>query len=108
MTRGQWINYPTYHAATNCDCWPIDLSIRRHVRSCGRWFLPELFRQASRHKLDFSRPRARAGITAYLEHPDAKLEEAQKMAAHSDPKTTRLYDRRSQAVMIDDVERIRI
>ena len=25
------------------------------------------------------------GITAYLEHPDAKLEEAQKMAAHSDP-----------------------
>ncbi len=48
------------------------------------------------------------GITAYLEHPDAKLEEAQKMAAHSDPKTTRLYDRRSQAVTIDDVERIRI
>ena len=29
------------------------------------------------------------GITAYLDHPDAKLEEAQKMAAHSDPKTTR-------------------
>ena len=48
------------------------------------------------------------GITAYLEHPDAKLEEAQKMAAHSDPKTTRLYDRRSQAVTIDAVERIRI
>ena len=48
------------------------------------------------------------GITAYLQHPDAKLEEAQKMAAHSDPKTTRLYDRRSQAVTIDDVERIRI
>ena len=48
------------------------------------------------------------GITAYLEHPDAKLEEAQKMAAHSDPKTTRLYDRRSQAVTIDNVERIRI
>ena len=48
------------------------------------------------------------GITAYLEHPDAKLEEAQKMAAHSDPKTTRLYDRRSQAVTVNDVERIRI
>ena len=48
------------------------------------------------------------GITAYLQHPDAKLEEAQKMAAHSDPKTTRLYDRRSQAVTVDDVERIRI
>ncbi len=48
------------------------------------------------------------GITAYLEHPDAKLEEAQKMAAHSDPKTTRLYDRRQQAVSQDEVERIRI
>ena len=47
-------------------------------------------------------------ITAYFERPDAKLEEAQKMATHSDPKTTRLYDRRSQAVTIDDVERIRI
>ena len=49
-----------------------------------------------------------AGITAYLEHPDAKLEEAQKMAAHADPKTTRLYDRRNQAVSQDEVERIRI
>ncbi len=48
------------------------------------------------------------GITAYLEHPDAKLEEAQKMAAHSDPKTTRLYDRRQQSVSQDEVERIRI
>ena len=48
------------------------------------------------------------GITAYLDHPDAKLEEAQKMAAHSDPKTTRIYDRRNQAVSQDEVERIRI
>ena len=48
------------------------------------------------------------GITAYLEHPDAKLEEAQKMAAHSDPKTTRIYDRRKQDVTQDEVERIRI
>ena len=49
-----------------------------------------------------------AGITAYLEHPDAKLEEAQKMAAHADPKTTRMYDRRDRSVAIDEVERIRI
>ena len=48
------------------------------------------------------------GITAYLEHPDAKIEEAQNMAAHSDPKTTRLYDRRTRAVTVDAVERIRI
>ena len=48
------------------------------------------------------------GITAYLEHPDAKLEEAQKMAGHADPKTTRLYDRRRQTVSLDEVERIGI
>jgi len=35
------------------------------------------------------------GITAYLSNPDAKLEHAQNIAGHSDPKTTRLYDRRS-------------
>jgi hypothetical protein len=28
---------------------------------------------------------------AYLENPEGKLEHAQQMAAHSDPKTTRLY-----------------
>ena len=31
--------------------------------------------------------------TRQLENPEAKLEHAQQMAAHSDPKTTRLYDR---------------
>jgi len=48
------------------------------------------------------------GITAYLESPEAKLEHAQQMAAHSDPKTTRLYDRRSDQVSLDEVERIGI
>ncbi len=48
------------------------------------------------------------GITAYLENPEAKLEHAQQMAAHSDPKTTRLYDRRSDKVSMDEVERIGI
>jgi integrase/recombinase XerD len=48
------------------------------------------------------------GITAYLENPQAKLEHAQQMAAHSDPKTTRLYDRRSDEVSMDEVERIGI
>jgi len=48
------------------------------------------------------------GITAYLENPEAKLEHAQQMAAHADPKTTRLYDRRSDEVSMDEVERIGI
>ena len=48
------------------------------------------------------------GITAYLSHPDARLEHAQRMAGHADPKTTRLYDRRSDAISLDEVERIGI
>ncbi len=48
------------------------------------------------------------GITAYLENPEAKLEHAQQMAAHSDPKTTRLCDRRSDQISLDEVERIGI
>jgi integrase/recombinase XerD len=48
------------------------------------------------------------GITAYLENPEGRLEHAQQMAAHSDPKTTRLYDRRSDEVSMDEVERIGI
>lgn len=48
------------------------------------------------------------GITAYLENPEGKLEHAQQMADHSDPKTTRLYDRRSDDVSMDEVERIGI
>jgi integrase len=48
------------------------------------------------------------GITAYLESPEAKLEHAQRMAAHADPKTTRLYDRRGDQLSMDEVERIGI
>lgn len=48
------------------------------------------------------------GITAYLANPDARLERAQQMAAHSDPKTTRMYDRRDDEVSLDEVEKIDI
>ncbi len=48
------------------------------------------------------------GITAYLSNPDAKLEHAQNIAGHSDPKTTRLYDRRSDEISLDEVEKIGI
>ena len=48
------------------------------------------------------------GITAYLANPDARLELAQQMAAHSDPKTTRMYDRRGDDISLDEVEKIGI
>jgi integrase/recombinase XerD len=47
------------------------------------------------------------GITAYLKNGGA-LETAQQMAAHESPRTTGLYDRRSDDVSLDEVERIGI
>jgi site-specific recombinase XerD len=45
------------------------------------------------------------GITAYLKN-GGTLDAAQRMAGHSDPRTTKLYDRRGDQVSLDDVERI--
>ena len=45
------------------------------------------------------------GITAYLEN-GGLLEHAQKMAAHASARTTKLYDRRGEAISLDEVERI--
>lgn len=45
------------------------------------------------------------GITAYLES-GGTLEMAQVMAAHEDSRTTKLYDRRADAVTLDEIERI--
>lgn len=47
------------------------------------------------------------GITAYLEG-GGTLENAQAIAAHESPRTTRLYDRTSDAISLDEIERIQI
>jgi len=47
------------------------------------------------------------GITAYLANGGA-LEHAQEMAAHESPRTTKLYDRTSERLTQDEVERIRL
>jgi site-specific recombinase XerD len=47
------------------------------------------------------------GITAYLE-AGGTLENAQAMAAHESPRTTKLYDRTGDEITLDEVERIRI
>ena len=36
------------------------------------------------------------------------LEQAQAIAFHESPKTTKLYDRTSDAIDLDEIERIRI
>ena len=47
------------------------------------------------------------GITAYLSNGGA-LEHAQAMAAHESPRTTKLYDRTTEQLTQDEVERIRL
>jgi integrase/recombinase XerD len=47
------------------------------------------------------------GITAYLEN-GGTIEKAQMIAAHESPRTTKLYDRTSDQISLDEVERIGI
>ena len=47
------------------------------------------------------------GITAYLER-GGTLENAQGMAAHESPRTTKLYDRTGDQITLDEVEKIQI
>ena len=47
------------------------------------------------------------GITAYLE-AGGTIEKAQAIAAHESPKTTKLYDRTSDQITLDEIERIAI
>jgi len=47
------------------------------------------------------------GITAYLEN-GGTIENAQAIAAHESPRTTKLYDRTSDEITLDEIERITI
>jgi integrase/recombinase XerD len=86
----------------------------RHGRLADRTPLP----QANVHMMIQRRARAAGlrtrisahsfratGITTYLQN-GGKLEIAQHMAGHESARTTGLYDRRSDEVALDEVERI--
>jgi integrase len=45
------------------------------------------------------------GITLYLLN-GGTLEHAQQIANHESPRTTKLYDRTSDAISLDEIERI--
>ncbi len=47
------------------------------------------------------------GITAYLEN-GGTIENAQAIAAHESPRTTKLYDRTTDEITLDEIERIMI
>ena len=94
---------------------PLFRSLDRHRRLTGR-------RLAAREALAMIKRRARAaglgdricnhsfratGITNYLENKGL-LEKAQAIAAHSSPRTTKLYDRTSDQVDLGEIEKIQI
>jgi hypothetical protein len=47
------------------------------------------------------------GITDYLKH-EGTLENAQQMANHSSPRTTKLYDRRNEEASLDEYAKVGI
>jgi len=47
------------------------------------------------------------GITAYLD-AGGTIENAQAIAAHESPRTTKLYDRTGDNITLDEIERIAI
>jgi len=48
-----------------------------------------------------------SGITNYLRNGGSR-DNAQKIAAHEDVRTTALYDRREEVISLDEIERIRL
>mgnify|MGYP002778230212 FL=1 len=69
--------------------------IRRRVRAAG------LQRTVCCHTFRAT------GITTYLQN-GGTIENAQAIAAHASPRTTKLYDRRGDAISLDEIERIAI
>ncbi len=94
---------------------PLFRSIDRHRKLTTRPL-------TARNALDMIKGRAKAlglpvticchtfratGITAYLEN-GGTIENAQAIANHESPKTTKLYDRTNDQITLDEVERILI
>ena len=89
-------------------------------RWCRAWCLERLTRPgSSRDMLRVVKQRCKAaglsdtfcnhtfrgtGITVFLQNGGA-LEAAQDMANHSDPRTTKLYDRRKDLATLSEIER---
>jgi len=72
----------------------------------------DVLRMVKRRALDAGLPSSTCchtfratGITAYLEN-GGTIENAQTIAAHESPRTTKLYDRTSDDITLDEVERI--
>jgi site-specific recombinase XerD len=82
----------TNHPMTQSDAWRM---LQRRAREAG---IPTA---VCNHTFRAT------GITAYLDN-GGSLENAQAMAAHESPRTTKLYDRTDDQITLDEVEKIGI
>ena len=83
----------------------LEDTARRLSSRHGHTVNPATSRLAA-HLTTYRRLRA-TGITAYLDN-GGSLENAQAMAAHESPRTTKLYDRTDDQITLDEVEKIGI
>lgn len=94
---------------------PLFRSVDKHRRlTLNPMTRIDVFRMIKRRVEDASLPSSTCchtfpatGITAYLEN-GGTIENAQAIAAHESPRTTKLYDRTSDEIPLDEVERIAI
>jgi site-specific recombinase XerD len=85
----------------------IDAGLTRNpMRTADVWrMIRRRLRQAGIETLAGCHSFRATGITCYLANK-GKLETAQAMASHSSPRTTKLYDRTSDQITLDEVEKI--
>ena len=92
---------------------PLFRSVDKHRRLTDRAITrTDVLRMIKRRVIDAGLPESTCchtfratGITAYLEN-GGTIENAQAIAAHESPRTTKLYDRTSDEITLDEVERI--
>jgi integrase len=82
----------TTHALQRSEAWAM---IKRRAKDVG------INTEACNHTFRAS------GITNYLRNGGSR-DNAQKIAAHNDVRTTALYDRRNDAISLNEIERIRL
>ena len=80
------------------------LSRRPHVRTDAVDMLKGRLKRAGLPAHYSPHPFRATGIANFLEN-DGTLEAAQRIAGHADSRTTKLYDRRGQKVLLEDMER---
>jgi site-specific recombinase XerD len=94
---------------------PLFRSVDRHRKITPKMMArTDVLRMVKRRALEAGLPSSTCchtfratGITAYLEN-GGTIENAQAIAAHESPRTTKLYDRTSDGITLDEVERIAI